>query len=378
MIAKKILFVVNVDWFFLSHRLPIAVEAQKRGYKVFICAIETNKRKQIESYGFEFFSLPTSRSGKNILNELKVMFYLYRTYKLINPDIVHHVGMKPVTYGSIIAKILKLPKVISALSGMGYLFINKNSNPIIHIIVLTLFKFGFRNNNLRVILQNEDDVKDIKKLRILKDSQIFLIKGSGIDLNLFDFSHMSFPKSESIRIILPARMLWDKGVGEFVEAARLLKSKYENSVEFFLIGQLDFENISSISENQLLKWQNEGCIKWLGFQENMKDIFVSSDIVVLPSYREGLPKSLIEACAIGRPIVTTDVPGCREVVKHGINGFLVPPKDFINLSTSIEKLIIDSELRRTMGLNSRQMAIEMFSINDVIDKTFFIYHESFK
>jgi len=372
---KTILFVINVDWFFLSHRLPLALEAMKKGYKVYVCAIETDKREEIETFGFTFISLPTSRSGMNIFNEIKVILFLYKLYKMLMPSIVHHVGVKPVTYGSIVAKVLKLPKVICALSGMGYLFINKKSNMFIHWIVLSIFKYGFKNPNLRFILQNRDDLTDIKNLQVLKDSQLFLIRGSGVDLDHFDFNEL--PNSNIIRIILPARLLWDKGIREFVESAKILKHKFGNSVEFALVGGVDSENISSISESQLELWNREGFVKWIGFQKNMKEVFISSDIVVLPSYREGLPKSLIEACAIGRPIITTDVPGCREVVKEGINGFLVPPKDVNILAKKIETLISNIELRKKMGLNSRNIAVENFSINAVIEKTFEIYEESF-
>eukprot|EP00611_Tribonema_gayanum_P029882 TRINITY_DN8148_c0_g1_i1.p2 TRINITY_DN8148_c0_g1~~TRINITY_DN8148_c0_g1_i1.p2 ORF type:complete len:373 (+),score=-36.77 TRINITY_DN8148_c0_g1_i1:1644-2762(+) len=369
---KKIFFVVNVDWFFLSHRLPLALEAQKRNYEVTIVAIETGKRYEIESYGFRFIGIPTSRSGTNMYTELKAMFFLWSLYKRERPEIVHHVGVKPVTYGSVAGKLVGLPKIVNALSGMGYLFINRKENVVAHTIVMYFFKFGFRNPRVRFILQNNDDLQDVRNLKVLEDKQIFLIRGSGVDLN--EFAYCPPPQNERIKIVLPARMLWDKGVGEFVEAAGILQEKHGKGFVCILAGDIDPGNNSSISTTQLEEWQEKGWIEWIGYQKNMIPVLESAHIVVLPSYREGLPKSLIEACAIGRPIVTTNVPGCREVVKEGKNGFLVPEKDASALAAAIEKLLFDSGLRLRMGTESRKIAEATFSIDSVIQKTFDIYN----
>jgi glycosyltransferase involved in cell wall biosynthesis len=369
--SEKLFFVVNVDWFFLSHRLPIALEAQRRGYAVTIVTIETDKREEIESYGFRFIGIPTSRSGTNFLTELKAMFFLWKLYRAERPAIVHHVGVKPVTYGSVAGRLAGLPKIVNALSGMGYLFINRNQNRLAHFIVMRFFRFGFNNPNLRFILQNNDDMEDVRKLQVLRDEQLFLIKGSGVDLEEFRFSEP--PASEILNIVLPARLLWDKGISEFVEAARILHTKYAANARFLLAGNVDEGNISSISEKQILNWQEQGYIEWIGFQKEMVPVLSNAHIVVLPSYREGLPKSLIEACAIGRPIVTTDVPGCREVVEHGRNGFLVPARDAQALADAIAELITDKTLRIQMGKESRKIAEQLFSIDSVICKTFGIY-----
>lgn len=368
----KILYVVNVDWFFLSHRLPLAIEAQKRGYDVSIAAIETGKKAEIEKHGFTFFAIPTNRSSTNILQEINVLIFIWKLYKKIKPDIVHHVGVKPVTYGSIIGKLLKLPKVVNALSGMGYLFINRQKHNFTYKLVIFFFKFGFNNSNLRFILQNRDDINDLRKLNVLHESQIYLIKGSGVNLNEFCFAKL--PDKNTVRIILVSRMLWDKGVGEFVEAARILQKKYNKKAQFILVGDIDDENKSAIKESQLILWKKEGCIDWLGFRKDIIDILRNADIVVLPSYREGLPKSLIEACAIGRPVITTDVPGCREVVSDGENGFIVPAKNSIALAYAMERLILDKKLRVLMGKKAREFAENNFSIESVIEKTFEIYN----
>ncbi len=368
---NKFFFVVNVDWFFLSHRLPIALEAKKRGYDVTIVTIETDKRAEIESYEFTFIPIPTSRAGTNIFRELKVLFFLWNLYRKNRPDIVHHVGVKPVTYGSVAAKLIQLPKVVNALSGMGYLFINKDKNMLAHKLVMFLFRFGFKNPNLRFILQNKDDLSDIKQLNILDENHVFLIKGSGVDLD--EFTYTPLPSNKRVRVLLPARMLWDKGVGEFVAAADSLFPEYGDKAEFILAGNVDEGNISSISEEQLLKWEAEKHIKWIGYQNNMRSVLAEADIIVLPSYREGLPKSLIEACAIGRPIITTDVPGCREVVEEGENGLLVEVKNWEALANAMKLLIDNPQKRDDMGKKGRLIAENNFSIQSVINKTFEIY-----
>ncbi len=371
---KKLFLVVNVDWFFLSHRLPIALEAKRRNYDVTIFAIDTGRSKEIENYGFRFIGLPTSRSGTNPINELRVLWLLYRYYRNEKPDIVHHVAVKSVTYGSFAAKLAGVPKVVNALSGLGFLFINADQNKILHSVLNVIFRFSFNNPKLTFILQNQDDMKMIQDFEILKTHQIKLIRGSGVDLSLFSYRE-EIP-SEKIKVILPARMLWDKGIGEFVEAIKILHPKYHRQVEFILAGESDMENKSGISSDILDCWSKEGFVSWIGFQTDMITLLTHAHIVVLPSYREGLPKSLIEACAIGRPIVTTDVPGCREVVLDGVNGFLVPVKDAISLAKAIERLILDKGLRIRMGIAGRKLAEQEFSIQRVIDKTFEIYTQS--
>lgn len=367
----KLFLVVNVDWFFLSHRLPIALAAKKRGYEVTIFTIDTGRKKEIESFGFRCVSLPTSRSGTRVWEELKVIHLLYKYYKNERPDIVHHVAVKAVTYGSIAAKLTNVPKVVNALSGLGFLFINADQNKILHNILNLVFRYSFNNANITFILQNNDDFKMIQNMNLLKKHQIKLIKGSGVDLSLFSFHEEV--ESQRLKVVLPSRMLWDKGVGEFVEAAKLLYAKYGGYVDFILAGESDMENKSGISSSQLEEWTRTKYVTWVGFQKDVYSFLSRSHIVVLPSYREGLPKSLIEACAVGRPIVTTDVPGCREVVKHEINGFLVPVKDPKSLAIAIEKLIIDKNLRVKMGMAGREIAEREFSIESVLEKTFEIY-----
>jgi glycosyltransferase involved in cell wall biosynthesis len=372
--SKKLVIVVSVDWFFLSHRLPLAEEALKKGYEVVVVAVEEGRKGDyIRSLGMEFYPLPTTRSGMNPFRELRVLLYLIWVYLRERPDIVHHVAVKPVTYGSIAAKLTGVKRVVNALSGMGFLFINANRNRLVHHFLLACFKFGFSNPNIHFILQNEDDFQMVKELGILSPSQLYMIKGSGVNLAKFPFSKE--PETEKVRVLLPARMLWDKGVGEFVRAAEQLYPKYKNQVEFVLCGGFDEGYKLRIEEEELQMWHDQGKVNWIGYQDNMPEVLAQAHIVVLPSYREGLPKSLIEACSVGRPIITTDVPGCRAVVDEGGNGYLVPCRNRQLLAEAIEKLIVDKALRLKMGKASRTKAEHLFSLEQVVDQTFTIYED---
>ncbi|MEM6726821.1 MAG: glycosyltransferase family 4 protein, partial [Bacteroidota bacterium] len=307
--GKKLFIVVNVDWFFLSHRLPIALEAQKRGYDVTVFAEDTGDGQKIKEHGLNFIALPMVRSSTNFFAELKALLFFFKTYRKERPDIIHHVALKPVTYGSLATRFIKIPVVINALSGMGYVFADNGARSLIKNFVLSIFKFAFNNPRLRFIFQNTDDLNLLLDTANVPKSRCYMIKGSGVGLDQFAFSQE--PDLEPIRILLPARMLWDKGVGEFIGAAKILNPKYGDRVEFILAGNADTGNLTGISEKELLDINKEGLVEWIGFQTNMIQVLTDSHIICLPTfYREGVPKALIEACAIGRPIVTTDVPGC--------------------------------------------------------------------
>ncbi len=371
---KKLFIVVSVDWFFLSHRLPLAEEAMKKGYEVSVVAVEEGgKGDHIRSLGMNFHPLPTTRSGMNPFRELRVLLFLLCLYWKERPNIVHHVAVKPVTYGSIAAKLTGVKRVVNALSGMGFLFINANKNKWVHRLLKAFYNFSFKNPNIHFILQNEDDYQLVKNIGVLDPKQIYMIKGSGVNLERFPFS--AEPADEKIKIVLPSRMLWDKGVGEFVRAAEQLKYKFEERVEFILCGGYDKGYQMRIEREELRTWDESGKVNWIGYQTDMPKVLAEAHIVVLPSYREGLPKCLIEACSIGRPIVTTDVPGCRAVVDDGINGFLVPVRNRQLLAEAMEKLILDKVLRQKMGKAAREKAEHLFSLDQVIKQTFAIYEE---
>lgn len=368
---RRILFVTNVDWFFISHRLVIAIEARKRGFEVIVAAGDTGRSQEIRDKGIRFINLSISRSGTNPFKELKTLINLFIIYKSINPDVVHHITLKPVIYGSIISKLLRISGVVNAISGLGYNFTNGRQS-FVQKAMLHIMRFGFCRKNLVVIFQNENDQEELTDLGIINSrNEIVRIKGSGVDLGKFHES--PFPAFNRIKILLPSRMLWDKGVKELREASNNLKEKYGNKIEFILSGLADEDNKAGVPTSYLKDWDDGEYVKWIGYQKNMFKIYQNSHIVVLPSYREGMPKSLLEACAVGRAIVTTNTIGCKETVDEGINGFRVPVASSNDLAIALEKLINNHDLIKLMGYNSRVKAEKEFDVKNVVEKHIEIY-----
>lgn len=366
----KIVYVTNYDWFFISHRLPLAERALQEGHEVYLLSIDTGRRAELESKGIHFVPIPLDPTGTNPLEALRCSFFLARQYRKIKPDLVHHITIKVVLLGCIASKISRQKGVVNAISGMGYLFTDGRDGLLQKVVKLAM-KFAFKSRNFSFILQNPDDFNAIKSMNYVPEDQVHLIKGSGIDLN--DFMFTPQPENSVLEILFPARILRDKGVIELIEAANLLREKLKGKVKFILAGDCTCTNPTAISESELSRLLEDNYIEWVGYQSEMKSLYQKSDIVVLPSYREGLPKSLIEACAIGRPIVTCDVPGCRECVHNGENGFLVTVKDARALADAILKLVQSPVLRHEFGQASRKLAEREFSIAYVVDKHFDIY-----
>lgn len=369
---KRLFFVVNVDWFFLSHRLPLALEAIKRGYEVYLLSANSGRRTEIEEYGIHFIEVPFDRSGNNLSHEWKCIRVLYGNYKRLKPDIIHHVTLKAALLGSVAAKLSGKRNVINAISGFGYNFTD-GRNGLLQKMIRLMMKWSFKSDHFYIILQNPDDIAMMKSVGFVPVSHYRLIKGSGVNLQEYPFSEIE--EKEKLRILFPARILYDKGVMELIASAVILKEKWIGCIEFILAGDCDESNKAVVHQQDLEKLLIPGYIEWIGFRKDMVDQYVKSDIVVLPSYREGLPKSLIEACAIGRPIITTDVPGCRECVIDGYNGRIVPVKAVEPLAKAIEELCESKEMRIMMGINSRKLAEKEFSIEQVVEKTFSIYDE---
>ena len=374
MSKKKILIVVNVDWFFLSHRLDIAKKAISEGYEVSLLTTDTGLKETIEKYGIKFYDILIKRSGTNLISELMLFYKLFSAYKDINPDIIHQITLKPIIYGTFISKFInKKSLIINAVSGLGFVFIN-NNNYILKNILSKLMRFSFNRKNVSFIFQNNDDYLELLNSKIISNkNKINFIKGSGVDLSKYYFAKPNI--DNIVKILFPSRMLWDKGVKELKEATEILKPAYLDKIQFILCGDID-KNKSSVTREFLEDWSDGKYVNWIGYQENMIEIFINSDIVVLPSYREGLPKALIEACAIGRPIITTNAIGCKDCVEDGKNGILVKIKSGIDLANAIEKLVLDSDIRSIMGIESRRKAEVEFDINHVIDKHLLIYKNS--
>lgn len=369
---KKLFIVVNVDWFFLSHRLPVALAAQKAGWDVTVVTADTGKSRIIEEHGLKVIDLPMSRSGMNIIEELKTLRFLYRLYSKQSPTIVHHVGMKTILWGTLAAKYSKVHGVVNAISGLGGFFAEENMG-LLSKVMPKVLRYSHNRSNLLCIFQNNDDWDLYTKNKIIKHEQGRFIKGSGVDLK--DYCYTPEPQTGKIKVILTARMIAEKGIFLLTEAAERLRAKYEKSVEFLLVGGLD-DHPGAITKEQLNKVCDGTYIKWLGYRTDVRDLLKQSHIVAFPSYyMEGLPKSLIEADAIGRPIITSNSVGCKETVVDGENGFLIKPKDVVALTEKLDLLISNADLRKSMGQASRRYAEKYFDIEVVKDRHLDIYNE---
>lgn len=367
--SARLLYFVTEDWYFCSHRLPLAIAARDAGYDVTVVTRVREHGEAIRSAGLDLESFEIARSGTNPWRELLTLVRLVALYRRIRPDIVHHVAMKPVLYGSLAAYLAGVRSVINALAGMGWLFTSAGGGA-------RLIKRGVRMALGRLLargvalVQNPDDAELLARLGVPR-ANIRRIAGSGVDLVRF---HPT-PEPDGVpMIVLPARLLWDKGVGEFVEAARILRSRGV-SARFVLAGDPDPANPASIAATQVADWVQDGAVEHMGWLNDMPSVFANAHVVCLPSYREGLPKALIEAAAAGRPIVTTDVPGCREVVEDGVHGICVPPRDANTLAGALERLIADPALRAIMGAAARKRAEMEFGLDAVIAQTLALYRE---
>lgn len=366
---KKLLFVVNVDWFFISHRLPLAIEAKKRGYEVAIATSNTGRFKELEDYGFKLFNLKIDRSGTNPFKEILLIFRLLLILIRFRPAVIHNVTLKMSIYCSIATRIVHVPKVINAISGLGYNFTADRKTRSKKIINM-LMKFAFNQKGLFFIFQNPDDFHIFKDSKVgLKDNYC-LIKGVGIDL--VKFVPVIKENSDATCFIMTARMLRDKGISEFITASKTVFERYPKSL-FLLVGGIDKDNQASYTDSELRKEIFSTNVQWLGQRNDILELLQSSDVMVFPSYREGLPKSLIEAASVGLPIITTDTVGCRECVDEGINGFLVPVGNSNILADKMIELIKNPLLIKKMGIASRRKAVNEFSLSMVIDKTFDLY-----
>ncbi len=373
---KKILFFVNQLSFFVSHRLPIAESLLANGFNVIVAYGQLGQSdidlEVLEQKGFETKYIPIHRGKISLIKDLKTCFYIWKFFKIAKPDIVHLITIKPYLYGGIISRLLGVKGLVTAVSGLGTLFINKDlKSRLIRFLLTPFFKLAFNHLNQKIILQNRDDIKLLIDWGVLNLSKVKLIKGSGVKLENFTNldEHDGIPA-----VCFAARLLRDKGVYEFISAAKLLKKRGVKA-KFFLAGDLDADNPSGLKISDLNKIKKEGNVKILGYQKDIAKLYAKSHIICLPSYREGLPKSLIEAAAASRAVVTTDVPGCRDVIIPKITGLLVPVKDEKALADAIQWLIENPKERINMGKKGRILAEKEFSIQKVVEDHLEIYQQ---
>lgn len=363
--------IVNEDRFFLSHRKEIALAAQEAGWDVTIICKDTGRRQEVEALLLKVLELPINPTGMNLRQELRTWWFLYTLYKRNRDAVVHHVGLKNILWGGLAAKLTGVRGVVNAVSGLGAIFSNEKMG-ITAKGILAVMRFSNRRSNVKVIFQNQEDRNLFLQHGVITEGQAAFIKGSGVDLNVFKY--VPEQESETLKVVFTARMVKEKGVIELIEAAESLRKEYEGRVEFWLCGRLAV-NADAVSKEELESRCDGRYIKWLDFQKDIKTILEQCHIMAFPSYyREGVPKSLIDVCAIGRPIVTTNSIGCKDVVDDGVNGFLIPTRDCEALAEKLRILIEDKELRVRMGKAAREKAEHEFSIEKVIKRHLEIYN----
>jgi glycosyltransferase involved in cell wall biosynthesis len=346
----KIIFVVNEDWAFMTLRLPMAKAALAMGGEVIVATRVNEHRAVMEDMGFRVAHVPFERGGINPFKELSVVWQLARLFRAERPDIIHTIALKAILDGSIAALAVPKATVINTFTGMGAVFIGSSGLGLVRKFLISAFHLLMGRNKAHVIVQNKDDLVLLLELGIARAQRTVLIAGSGV--NMQEFPVTPEPTGTPV-VTMVARLLWDKGMGELVSAAKLLVER-GCEVKIQVVGDPDPQNPQSVDETTLQGWKTEGVVDFLGHCTDIATIWKNSHIAILPSYREGLPKSLLEAASCGRALIATDVPGCRELVIDGENGLLVPARDAKSLADAIERLVNDAELRVELGVGARK------------------------
>lgn len=370
----KIILFANTDWYLYNFRRSLAMELSSAGHDVLLISPAGEYGELLNSLGLRWVSLPMERRSLNPLREVKLILWLYRLLRKEQVDLIHNFTIKCAVYGSLAARLAGVSARINAVAGMGYIFTNNSLKArLLRPVVRSLMRLALAGKHARLVLQNPDDVALFERIQLVDSAQIRLIPGSGVDCRRFRPT-VRKRVNESFRVVLAARLLWDKGIVEYVAAARQLRAT-ERKIDFLLAGNPDPGNPASVPEANVKEWVEEGLIEWLGHVDDMQTLFASVDAVVLPSYREGLPKTLIEAAACALPLITTDVPGCREVVTDKVNGLLVPARDAEALADAIACLQDDRKLATRLGLAAREKALQVFDERIVIERTVAVYQE---
>ena len=359
---KKIVIISNLSWNLYNFRLSLMLAMKNAGYEVIAIAPRDEYSQKIIEAGFEFYDIKMNAQGINPFEDLRTSYHFYQLFKEISPAVICNYTIKPNIYASLMARLLNI-KTINNIAGLGTLFVKEN---LVTGIAKKLYKIS-QHNTSHVFFQNRDDFKLFVENKLVDTSKCDILPGSGVDTNRFTPKPKA--KSETIRFLLIARMIWEKGIAQYVESARAIKKSYPN-VEFCLLGFLDVANPGAITKAQMNAWVEEGVVNYLGVSDRVDEVIHSADCIVLPSYyREGTPKTLLESGSAGKPIITTDNVGCRDVVDHGINGFICEPKSAKDLQLKIEMfLALSSEEKMKMGKESRAKITREFDEKIVIDK----------
>lgn len=371
--APKLLYVVNIPRFFVSHRLPLALAARQSGYDAQVATSiqDSDSLARIQAQDLRIHPIPLSQHGTNPLAEMRALMALGRLYAQLRPDLIHHISIKPVLYGGLAARLTRQRAVIHAMSGLGYVFIGRDLRAsFLRRATRPLFRAVTAGARRRMIFQNADDRQYFVGRGLVAPARTALIRGSGVDETVF--KPQAEPRAAPPVVLFAGRLLWQKGIGAFVEVARRLRGQ----ARFQVVGYEEATSPLNVPAARLQAWADEGLIEWLGKRADMPDVYAQCNLVCLPStYGEGVPKVLIEAAACGRACVTTDTPGCREIVRHGQNGLLTPPGDADALASAIDGLLGAPALRQRMGAQGRQIVLQDFTLRHVIEATLALYQE---
>lgn len=371
----KLVLFANTDWYLWNFRRSLALALRDAGHEVLLLSPDGMYGKRLLALGLDWRPVPMDRRSLNPLREALLLVRLVRLLRRERPDMVHGFTIKSAVYGSLAARLAGVPGRINAVAGMGYVFTGDAPKArLLRPIVRALLRMALGGRNARLILQNPDDVALFEQARLVDAAQVRLIQGSGVDTTRFAPGPADAPGGERIRVLLPARLLWDKGLAEYAQAARLLRARGVPA-DLLLAGDSDPGNPTAVPESVLRAWVEEGLLQWLGHVDEMPMLLRSVDVVALPSYREGLPKGLIEAGACGCALIATDVPGCREVIEHEVDGLRVPTKDGPALADAIERLVLDRELRIRLGKAAREKAVAQFDDQLVVARTIEVYRD---
>lgn len=373
---RRIIFLITEDRYFWLHHLPLARVARDAGLEVCVATPPGDFRVRIEGEGFLYHPLRLQRGSRNPLREARALIDILLLYRRYAPDIVHQVSIKPVLYGSVAARLTGVPAVVNAVTGLGYVFVPRGGlSALLRAIVERAYALCLAGKSARVLFENPDDLTLFVDRRIVPPDRAVLILGCGVDTEEFRPSPHPRGDRAGATILFVSRMLWHKGAGDLMRAWRILRERKVPG-RLLLVGDPDPASPASIPRQRLVEWGNEEEVEWLGYRDDLPRIIAEADIVCLPSYyREGIPMILLKGASAGKPLVTTDTPGCREIVRDGLNGLLVPPQDAVALADALERLLRDAPLREALGREGRKMAVERFSTERVIEKTFSVYEE---
>ncbi|GLQ45737.1 glycosyl transferase [Dyella lipolytica] len=371
----KVVLFANTDWYLYNFRRALAMSLRRAGYDVLLISPPGPYGDKLRELGLRWEPVPMQRRSLNVLRELMLLWYLIRLLRRERPTLVHGFTIKCAVYGSLAARLAGIPVRVNAVAGMGYVFTSTQLKArLLRPVVRGLMRLALGGKDARLILQNADDVELFKREHLVDPEHIRLIRGSGVNCAQFAGVSGRVPDGGRIRVLLASRLLWDKGIDEYIAALRKLRNQGRD-IDALLAGTPDPGNPATVPESTIRDWVDEGLITWLGHVDDMVGLLGSVDVVVLPSYREGLPRSLVEAAACGLPLITTDVPGCREVVCDGVDGLLVPVKDADALARAIERLQDNPDLARRLGSAARMKARTQFDERMVIQGTLEVYAE---